>query len=302
MEFLDRYLSVNNNIKPTSDYGFVDWYKYWKNYLLERSVKLFEWRGTYEVPPHEIEIPLLLGGCAGITDKYKGKLSAYQGWYAGGPTQYYDVYENMSIHSPVYSAILKIDRDVVLIRNNALMNSIMPLIHMFAVKLAHIDTSFITALINGRDNGDIPVVTTNAQIKEYEKYRNNLCLGIKGAMYSPAFSTIKFNTVNNQTTLNIMELQEVEENVLNAYYAAIGVKTAWNKKGNMINEEVEANNSMLLLNIHDMLEQRQKGCEKVNELYGTNWSVDLSPEIKMIEEGKADDDDTENAGKDSKAE
>ena len=40
-----------------------------------------------------------------------------------------------------------------------------------------------------------------------------------------------------------------------------------------------AGKSTLLLNIKDMLDYRKRGCEAVNNLYGTNWSVKVSDEI-----------------------
>ena len=40
---------------------------------------------------------------------------------------------------------------------------------------------------------------------------------------------------------------------------------------------------MLMLNLSDMLYNRQLGCEKVNKLFGTNWSVDISEELKYNE-------------------
>ena len=49
----------------------------------------------------------------------------------------------------------------------------------------------------------------------------------------------------------------------------------------MIQEEVEANDSMLLLNISDMLDSRKKGAEKVNTMYGTNWSVKLAEGLEI---------------------
>ena len=52
----------------------------------------------------------------------------------------------------------------------------------------------------------------------------------------------------------------------------------------MIEEEVAANDSMLLLNLNDMLAARQKGCEAVNSLFGTNWSVDVAEELKYLKE------------------
>jgi len=305
MGFLDRYLEKNTNIKQLAKEGgtFADGYSYWKDLLFERAVRLFKWSNTHEVPPHEIEVALLMGGAAGVTDKYKRTLSVFQGWYAGAPTQYYDIYEDFSIHSPVFSGVFKIGKDIEIIKNNALMNSIYPLVHRYAIMLAHTETSFVNTLINGRDSGGVPVASTQAQVTAIETYRNNLCNGKVGAILDPAFSGVQFLSVDKNTVLNIKELIETRENLLNAFYADLGVKTAWNKKGNMINEEVEANNSMLLLNISEMLEQRQIGCEKINKLYGTNWQVEIAPEITMIMEDNADEkNDNKEAGKDSEDE
>ena len=43
--------------------------------------------------------------------------------------------------------------------------------------------------------------------------------------------------------------------------------------------EVEADTSLLLLNLSDMLKAREKGAEKVNKLFGTNWTVHIAEEI-----------------------
>ena len=41
----------------------------------------------------------------------------------------------------------------------------------------------------------------------------------------------------------------------------------------------------------DMLNSRQEGCKEVNRIFGTNWSVDLAPEVKMImDEGRSEED------------
>ena len=62
----------------------------------------------------------------------------------------------------------------------------------------------------------------------------------------------------------IKDLVETRKNLMTDFYNAIGVRTAWSKKGNMIVEEVTGNDSMVLFNINDMLESRKKGCEKIN--------------------------------------
>ena len=54
----------------------------------------------------------------------------------------------------------------------------------------------------------------------------------------------------------------------------------------MIQEEIQANDSMVLLNISDMLESRKRGCEMVNNLFGTNWTVEKVSILEYKEEGE----------------
>ena len=155
--------------------------------------------------------------------------------------------------------------------------------------LAHIETTYINTLINGRDANGIPVVQNEAQRQSVIAYRNNLCEGKVTAITDPAFLGVEFTANKAATTININELQESRDNILNDFYSDLGVKTTWNKKGNMIREEVNGNDSMLLLNISDMLTARERACEAVNAKYGTNWKVELSPELQYTaEEGNND--------------
>ena len=291
--FLEEYLKCNKNIKQIlkTSGTFEAQYDYYKEYLTERVLRLFKWDCCNDKDlPREIEIALMLGGSVGITDKYKGILSAYQGYYAGQPTQYYDVYKQYAVHSPVYSKVLTIGKDVVVGRNNALMNSVYPLIHNTAMKLAHIDVSLIDVLIDGRTSS-VPVAMTEAQKQSLENWRNALCNGKVKSILDPAFSTTKFIDLKGNMTLTIKDLVEVRQNILEDFYNAIGVRCNHEKKGNMIEEEVTSNDSMLLFNINDMLRCRQNLCEEVNKMYGTNWTVDLSDELKQ--KGVLDDEEND---------
>ena len=291
--FLEEYLKCNKNIKQIlkTSGTFEAQYDYYKEYLTERVLRLFKWNcGDDKDLPRENEIALMLGGSVGITDKYKGILSAYQGYYAGLTTQYYDVYKQYAVHSPVYSKVLTIGKDVVVGRNNALMNSVYPLIHNTAMKLAHIDVSFIDVLIDGRTSS-VPVAMTEAQKQSLENWRNALCNGKVKSILDPAFSTTKFIDLKGNMSLTIKDLVEVRQNVLEDFYNAIGVRCNHEKKGNMIEEEVTSNDSMLLFNINDMLRCRQNLCEEVNKMYGTNWTVDLSDELKQ--KGVLDDEEND---------
>ena len=261
-------------------YTFSIAYDYWVETLFERCMRLFVWKNTGDVPPHEIEAILLLGGDCGVTNKYKNKLSVFSGQYSGSPTQYYDIYEDYAVHSPVFSSILKVERDVAVIWNNSCRNSLYFLVHRYAVMLAHLEVSLVNTFVNGRDSGGIPIASTETAKKSIEAYRNSLFNGKVMPILDPAFSGVEFVGVNKNTVLNVTELMQARKDLITSFYNDIGVKTQNEKKGNMIVDEVNANDTMLMLNLDDMLSMRKKGAESVNKLYGTNWEVDLAEELK----------------------
>lgn len=286
--FINNMTNYNKHFAKSKlakeSYTFSVAYDFWVETLFERCMRLFVWKNTGDVPPHEIEAMLLLGGDCGVTKKYKRKISVFGGQYSGTPTQYYDIFEDYSIHSPLFAGTFKVGKEIEVIWNNSCRNSIFPLVHRYAVMLAHLEVSFINTLINGRDSGGIPIASTETAKKSIEAYRNSLCNGKVMPIQDPAFSGVEFIGVDKNTVLNVKELMEARQNLLNAFYNDIGVKTAHEKKGNMIVEEVNANDTMLLLNLQDMLNSRKEGAERVNKLFGTNWEVDVAEELKYDEE------------------
>lgn len=289
MDFFEAWLKDDARRVTSKSSSFAQRYCFWSRNLFERCINIIEWKKVGDVPPHEIEAPVLLGGMCGVTNKYDGEVTPFPGQYAGAPTKYRDIYDSVSVYSPVYSDILKIGKDAEVIRNNSTRSSIWPTIHNFATLLAHVETSLATTLINGRDNGILPVVSTKAQADAYDKYRVSLAEGSVGTMYAPAMLGMKSIQTGVNVQFNIKDLTETRENILQAFYTEIGVITPQFKKGNMIVEEVNANKTRALFNIRDMLETRKRDSEKVNKLFGSEWEPDISEEIKiMMEENRYD--------------
>lgn len=251
-------------------------YNFWIDNLFERAMRLFVWECN-GVEQKEIESRLLLNGSCGVTDKF-GDIAVFYGSITG-VTEYYDEGTDYNIYSPKHAEMLKIDKDVVVISNNSLRNALYPLIHQYAVMLAHTDVTISTTLVNMRDTGGTPVAGTAKVSESIKQYRRAMFEGKIGTIIDPAFINAKFVDSHTNVNTNIKDLVETRRNLLNDFYSDIGVKTAWNKKGNMIVEEVEADTPMLLLNISDMLEERRKGCERVNAKYGVKWSVKLNSEL-----------------------
>lgn len=286
---LTEYIENNPVLTKLSSTGatFTALYPFWLNNLFERTMRLFVWKSEGVAQKH-IEMPVLAGGSCFITDKYHGKLTAFAGNWSGSPTVYYDEFKQYSVHSPLYSAVLNVGSDGIVIKNNSLMNSVYPLCHRYAMLLAHADVTFVDELVELRNQNGAAKVSTEAAKQSYQTYRNNLCNGKVLPMVDPAFSTIEITGATHRNGGTLKELVEVQQNILNSFYADLGVKTSWNKKGNMIAEEVEGNDSMLLLNISDMLEARQEACEEINKRFGVNWSVDLAEELKYDEASEED--------------
>ena len=104
---------------------------------------------------------------------------------------------------------------------------------------------------------------------------------------------LEFVKITSGSSEDIVKMYEVREKLIKSFYADIGVRSAYEKNNNTVEAEVTSDQSFLLLNVADMLDQRQKGCEEVNRLFGTNWSVKLSPEIELIKEGGVNNENSE---------
>lgn len=254
-------------------------YNYWLEQLFERVMRLFVWENTGEVQPKEIEQRLLLQGHCGITKIFKEKeLTAMFGSFYG-VTKYQDEWKKYNVRCPVYSGSRTIGKDVVVINNNSLRNSTFNLIHHYATLLAHNETSLINALINSRDSGGVPIVKTEKQKTSVEEYFAKLFNGQYGAVTDIGSLGIEFMGSDRKTAQTLMDIMETREKIIKSFYSDIGVRSAFEKRNNTVMAEVEADTSLLLLNLSDMLKCREDGAEKVNELYGTKWTVHIAEEI-----------------------
>lgn len=264
--------------------SYADAYGFWINNLFERICRLFKWSGTGDdldggIDPVHIEKPMLLYGQVGICD-YKGNLTAFAGSYSG-VSIYYDRFPYFMVHSPLYSGKKEIGKDIAIIRNNSNENSMRMLCHRYAVMLAHAEITLITMLVNARVTS-VPTVNNNKQKAIVDAWRNGVYNGKVTTILDSGFLGVRWADINaksgNGTTLK--DVWEVRTNILCDFYHDVGVRTTSTKKGNLIQAEVQGNDAMLLLNLDDMLDARQRGAELVNKMFGVNWSVDKCDELK----------------------
>jgi len=278
LNFIERqdakYITKMGKECSTYGYGYI----FWKEHLLERVQRLFVYKGLPEtLPQKEIELPLYLKGYVGICD-YKNELTAFNGTF-NGVTKYIDEFTHFNCYCPIDTFTKKINDDIIVIDNTSLRNPILPLIHHYAVMLSHTDVTLVNSLINVRDSGGVPIAPNEKTKASIEQYQNKLYNGQYGIITDLGLQGVQFVGTTRGGEQSIKEIYEVREKLIKSFYQAIGIKGSFEKNNNAVTDEVTSDTSLLQINIHDMLECRKKGIEKVNNLYGTSIVVDLAPEI-----------------------
>lgn len=300
MYFLDEYMKTEKGKFTTkfakNDCTYPAFYNYWRNNLFERIIKLFVWENTYDVEtgegvkPKEIEMRLILEGHCGIA-KYRNNLTAFFGSFSE-PTVYFDEFKHYFVHSPIYSGRKKIGKDIVIIDNNSIRLPSFALVHRYAQMLAHTEVSYMLTMINLRDSGGVPVVSTEKQKQSVEQYQDRLFMGKFGVVTDIGSLGVNYVGSDRKTTQNVMDIVEAREKIIKSFYSDIGVRSAFEKRNNTVQAEVEADTSLLLFNISDMLAVRQMACKEVNNMFGTNWSVHVAEEIDYGAENQREQFDT----------
>ena len=262
------------------------YYEYWIEQLFERIMRLFVWENTDDVEPKEIEERLLLQGHCGITKILGEKeLTAMFGNFYG-VSKYVDDKPYYMVRCPLYSGSRTIGKDIVVIRNNSLKNYTYSLVHHYATLLAHNEVTLVDTLINVRDGGGIPIATTEKQKQSIIAYQSKVFNGQYGVVTDIGNLGLQYIGSDRKTHQNIMDIVTTREKILKSFYSDIGVRSAFEKRSNSVEAEVEADTSLLLLNLSDMLDSRKKGAEEVNKLFGTNWNVHIAKEIDYSTENQ----------------
>ena len=260
-------------------------YVYWREQLFERVMRLFVWEDTYDVKsksgvkPKEIEQRLLIAGHCGITKIFEEtELTAMFGTFHG-VGKYYDEKPEYTVRCPIYSGNRIIGKDVIVIDNCSLRNPVLPLVHHYACMLAHVEVTLVDILINARDCGGVPIVQTEKQKQSVAEYHGKLFNGQWGSITDIGMLGIEYAGLDRGTRQDVMNVLETREKLIKSFYSDIGVRSAFEKRNNTVMAEVEADTSLLLLNLSDMIDSRERGAEEVNNLFGKNWSVHIAEEI-----------------------
>ena len=261
------------------------------DYIMEsliRTQEMFEYRNLPDtLPKKDLELILQVQGSATIAE-VDGNIYAFRSGLGGKPNPYYlptlSIIANPALD---LSKSYVIDKDCVVILNDALYHGILPIITRNAGLLAECDISFKYAAINSR----IPALVgaPDDTVKEAaDEFFKQIVEGKNfGAIADDSFigrlNSYNYN-VDNGIIKNIIELKQY---IWGSFYQQLGVQANFNMKREAINEAEASLSLDLLIPLCDqMLEQRKIGVEKVNRMFGTSIEVDFSSVWKDLRRTK----------------
>lgn len=256
-------------------------FDYWFYKLLNYCLGIYSYEGLPEdLPGREILMNLIITGHA-VFFENKGKLTTTR-------TAIYDfdefyrptkaTYGNVKIKSKILT--FGIDSEVVyltriegnVLTQQAVDSGLLTYIKRYARLLADVESSIDIYTVNTRITS-YPVGATDQVRANLDNFYNKLAMGqravITDDLIIEAFRNVDIIGQRSQDKLN--DLLIARDKILSMFFREIGVKFEQERKmAQLTEEEVTADEQLLLLNVKDMLDVQNEGLERVNRHFGTN--------------------------------
>ena len=240
---------------------------------------MFKWEGLPDtIPQRTLELNIQRRGHTTIYAK-DGLLYTDVGGLGGVPNQRY--MPTLSIIANPYQqfyAQLKIDEECVVIPNDDCYMGIMPLLAKYGDLLSESELSIKLAIINTRLQTIISAGDDKTKASA-ELYLKKIVNGEVGIIVDNAFLENSLSIHNVEATASncLKDLIEINQYLKGSEYNELGLQALFNMKRESINSnEANLNDDAIVPLTDTMLRCRQIACEKVNNLFGTSWSVDYS--------------------------
>lgn len=247
------------------------------NYMLNRTIHIFQYDNLPEtITSRMLELYLQTNGNVCVT-KVNNELYAFTGGLGGEPNAYY-MPTLYTIANPALniSKSLEIGKDCVVVPNDSTYMGMLPMFRYYATLAVETDISFNRMLINMRKLNVFSVNNdrTKASAEEYIKKIED---GEEGIIAEQGLVDALHVQPTNAPDKLLTDLIEFQQYNKASWFNFIGLNANYNMKRESLNSnETQLNDDMLFPLIDDMLEQRTKGVEAINAIYGTNITVSLA--------------------------
>lgn len=245
--------------------------------MLAITQAMFVYKGLPDtLPQHELENLLQTNGNVFVTE-VDGQMYAFTGGLGGVPNVYNRPTEYI-VSNPYLNLnnTYKIGVDGVLIKNDSGANSLLPIFGKYGVlcadTLLSLNTcsvlSRITMLISASDD------KTKQSADEFITRILNGDFSVIGE--NAFFKGVNLQSINTQSANQIGQLIELLQYFKASAFNEIGLNANYNLKRERLNtSEVQMNVDALNPYVDNMLQERKKAVAEINEMFGTEISVEL---------------------------
>lgn len=247
------------------------------NYMLAKTVSMFEWENLPETIPYkELEKLLQVNGFAFIT-KVNGELYAFNGGLGGVP----DVYGNPTeivISNPAlnFNKTLDLKKDGVLIINDDFQLGLIPLFNRYNTFLIENDINMMMYGYNTRTQKLISASDDKTKQSAQLAVRKAIDGDIEVIGESVIFDGIKVHSGANASGVSITNLTEFHQYIKASLYNEIGLSANFNMKRERLTAgEIEVGDDSNYPFVYNMLKCRVKAMELLNEMYNLEINVDF---------------------------
>ena len=290
--YQDKATNVNNYVK----------------YMLNRSLAMFKYHNLPDtIPQEELEKMLqCAGGC--VWYKHENDLYVFNATL-GGECDVYNRPTKAVISNPALKLTTEcvIDEDCVFMQNDSMCMGLVTMYQKYCTILNETDITMILATINKRIQMLLSANDDNT-VASAKKFIENIENGKLGVIAeSKLFDSLKTSTVATSNTNSLQDIYQLQQYVKASMYNEIGLGANWNsKKERLAVAEVETNSDNLYPLVDDMLNNRRKALEKINEMFGTDIQVEFNSSwdyrlyngenIDTLEEDNIHDEEVETTG------
>lgn len=287
MECEYEYFAIPGNLK---DY-LVNKDKLAKDiasYFLARLQSMFEYKNLPDtIESNVFDRFVMVNGISCITD-VKDKLYVFRGNLGGVQEVYYRptrfIISNPHIANGFTKEVVVLGEEPhtgVLIRNDTEWIGMLPLIARYSYMLAENYITMRIADINLRINALLSA-STSKELAGALEYLHDIEDGKLGVIQNqPFFDGVKMQSPPSNNGSYLTQFIELHQYLTGSFYNEVGLLANYNMKREAIGTgETTLNQDMLLPLCENMLKCRREDLQKVNEMYGTNISVDFSSSWK----------------------
>lgn len=246
-------------------------------YMLIRLQKMFAYKNLPDTIPREmLELYLMQGGKCFITT-VNGKLYAFDGTIGGEPDPYYRptlfIVANPALN---FNKSLDLWNDGVLMRNDSMWYGLMPLLCRYATMMAENLVTLRSADVMLRVVALLTAPNDATKVAA-EEYLRKLEKGQFGVIGENRFMDgIKMQSPPSNNGSYLTQFIELHQYLKASFYNELGLESNYNMKREAIGRNESAMDRDTLVPLcEEMLRCRQEDVSRLNEMYGTDISVDF---------------------------